>query len=147
MEYRITVNLNADEIDIAEHAVSIVEMHGDIESYFIAQALAQLVEKIEMLTKDSVVQQATEQGKMTWGQYEVSPVKGRDIWDFSDVPEWSTLDAQKKATAESVKKLEAQLKKEIPPIEQGAPTVRVSMVKAPKINPIAGFERPNLDEL
>lgn len=147
MEYRILVSLDADELSIEEHAAGLIERHGDIEAYFIAAALKQLVEKIETFTKDAIVAQAVEQGKMTFGQYEVSPVKGRDIYDFSDVPEWTALDAQKKATAESVKKLEAQLKKQIEPIEQGAPTVRVAMVKAPKINPTAGFQRPNLDEL
>ena len=147
MEYRILISLDADELSIEEHAAGLVETHGDIEAYFIAQALKQLFEKIETFTKDSVVEQALEQGKMTWGQYEVSPVKGRDIYDFSDIPEWTALDAQKKTTAESVKKLEAQLKKQIEPIEQGAPTVRVTMVKAPRINPTAGFQRPNLDEI
>lgn len=147
MEYRILVNLEDDELSIEEHAAGLVERHGDIETYFIGQALKALAEKIETFTKDSVVEQALEQGKMIWGQYEVSPVKGRDIYDFSEIPEWTALDAQKKATAESVKKLEAQLKKQIEPIEQGAPTVRVTMVKAPRINPTAGFQRPNLDEI
>ena len=147
MEYRILVNLDADPISIEEHAASIVETNGDIESYFIGQALKALAEKIETFTKDSVVEQALEQGKMTWGQYEVTPIKGRDIYDFSDVPEWTALDAQKKATAESVKKLEAQLKKQIQPVEQGAPTVRVTFVKAQKFDARGGFQRPNLDEI
>lgn len=147
MEYRILVNLEDDELSIEENAAWFVEQYGDIEAYFIAQALKQLVEKIETFTKDAIVAQAVEQGKMTFGQYEVAPVKGRDFYDFSEIPEWTALEAQKRATAESVKKLEAQLKKQIQPIEQAAPTVRVTMVKAPRINPTQGFERPNLDEL
>lgn len=147
MEYRILISLDADELSIEEHAAGLVETHGDIEAYFIAQALKQLFEKIETFTKDSVVEQALEQGKMTWGQYEVSPVKGRDIYDFSDIPEWTALDAQKKAAEQEAKELEKRLKKEIEPVEQGAPTVRVTMVEAPRINPTAGFQRPNLDEL
>lgn len=147
MEYRILVNLEDDELSIEENAAWFVEQYGEIEAYFIAQALKQLVEKIETFTKDAIVAQAVEQGKMTFGQYEVAPVKGRDIYDFSEIPEWTALDTQKKATAESVKKLEAQLKKQIEPIEQGAPTVRVTMVKAPKLNPNTGFQRPTLDEI
>jgi hypothetical protein len=147
MEYRITVNLNADEIDIAEHALSIVDTHGEIEAYFIAQALKQLFEKIETLTKDAVIEQTMEQGEMLYGQYKVAFVKGRSIWDFSDVPDWAAIEAQKKAAADEAKKLETRLKKEIPPVEFGDPTVRVTMVKAPRINPTQGFERPNLNEI
>ena len=147
MEYRILIRLDDDELSIEEHAAGLVETHGDIETYFIAQALKQLVEKIETFTKDAIVAQAVEQGKMTFGQYEVSPVKGKSIWNFSDIPEWVAVDAQKKAAENEAKELEKRLKKEIPAIEFGEPTVRVTMVKAPKLNPTQGFARPNLDEL
>lgn len=147
MEYRITVNLNSDEIDIAEHAVSILDTHGDIEAYFIAQALKHLSEAIEKLTKDAVIEQTMEQGEMVYGQYKVAFVKGRSLWDFSDVPDWVAVNEQKKAAEQEAKELEKRLKKEIAPVEFGDPTVRVTMVKAPRINPTAGFQRPNLDEI
>ena len=147
MEYRILVNLDADELSIEEHAAGLVETHGDIETYFIGQALKALAEKIETFTKDAIVAQAVEQGKMTFGQYEVAPVKGKSIWDFSDVPDWVAVNEQKKAAEQEAKELEKRLKKEIAPVEFGDPTVRVTMVKAPKLNPNTGFQRPTLDEL
>ena len=147
MEYRILVNLEDDELSIEENAAWFVEQYGDIEAYFIAQALKQLVEKIETFTKDAIVAQAVEQGKMTFGQYEVAPVKGKSIWDFSDIADWVAINEQKKASEQEAKELEKRLKKEIAPVEFGDPTVRVTMVKAPRINPTAGFQRQNLDEI